>query len=395
MKRLVFLVLLLPFLSPMQSTSAAAGNDLLSQHLDRVRPRRGLVKTSAVLIPLVLREGEAQHDAGGEGPGMDEPFEPWQPVNDKLVTLITKNSRPRFIPAGTLLSGLGRERILSRSVMLIPGEEIVARATRCDLREDDAPEAAEGKTSLGPIAPHAQRKVDLLAGGREPLFTLLQIQMALAGPDAGAKTVRDTMAAKAIEGRRDKVAAKFSTLSGMYGGAVAGHVLFIGLRPVEFILFREPAEYARHASKYLRAAAFSLVLWEQYYGVDPLLVEEVDDRLLIPVVDQILAAHRAGRVRRARLTSKEKGGGDLYRLSTNPKDPVLKFEGRLLIEGSERRLKKPFHLESYQDGKRTVLPTPLAKPGGRPTDAKPDISHGAMTKGYLQRLAARMASRGR
>ncbi len=394
MKRLAILTLLLTVLPSMEDSTGAAGNNFLAALLDRVEPRRGVTVRSAVVIPLVLREGVSSRE---DGPGSKGQLT-YQPEKKDLVKIVFNLCEPRFLPAGILLFGLGRERLLSRSVMLVPGEELVVRATCCDARDEDAPEAGEageGDTTFGPMAPHAQRKIDLLLKERSALVTLLRVQMALAGTGVQAKTVREMMAGKEIEERVNPARQRLSGLPSLYGGAVAGHVLFIGLRPVEFILFREPLDYARHGPRYLQAAAVSLTLWEEYYGVDPLLVKKIDDRLLIPVVEKILAGHRAARVKRARPASREKGGGDLYRITISSEDPVMKFAGRLLIEGKEQHLKQPFHLESYQDGKRVVLPSPLTKPGGRPTDAKPDVSHGAMTKEFLRRLRERMAARGR
>jgi len=386
-KRLAFAIILLTVFLSSGGLHGAAGNDALTRLIDRVEARRGVARRSAVVIPFVLREGVP----GGEGLPAAGPDLTFTPVKDELVKLASTAEKTGFLPAGTLLAGLGRERILSRSVFLVPGEQLIVRAAFCDSRDEDAPEGEEGDTRFGPIAPHAQRKIDFMIRDRPALSDVQRIQAILAGLPSQARTVRETMAAPKIADRIKSALAKLSSLPKAYGQAVVGHVLFIGLRPVEVILFTEPEDYVRYAPEYLAAAAVSLTLWEEYYGIDPLLVKETDDRLLIPVAEKILASLRSARVKRYRPSSREKGGGNLHRVTTASDDPVMKFVGRLLVDSE----KVPFHLEAYHHGKRLILPSPLTKPGGRPTDAKPDVSHGAMTIEFMRRLAARMAARGR
>ncbi len=382
--RSVLLVLGILALSVL-SARGATGNRALTSLLERVEARRGVVIRSAVLIPLVLVEG-IEGAEGLPGPGDDLSF-----VAEKgeIVRVPWEGEETAFLPAGTFLSGRGRERILSRSVLLLPGEELAVRAPFSDSLPGDPPENPESTAVFGPIAPPAQRRIDLQLEDAKSLRDLQKIQGILARLPAEAATVREVMGAPAIKEGVKVLSSRFGEVPSSFGGGVAGHVLFIGFRPAEIILFKSPADYRRAAGDYLLAAAVSVALWEEYYGVDPALVKEVDDRLFLPVVTTMLRRLSEAKVKRVRPGSKEKGGGDLHSLAVAGTDSATGFAGRLLTTPDDN----PFHLEVFEAGDRVVLPPPLTKPGGRSVDARPDVSHGAMTLEFMRRLSARMAAR--
>ncbi len=63
--------------------------------------------------------------------------------------------------------------------------------------------------------------------------------------------------------------------------------------------------------------------------------------------------------------------------------------GRLLLDPSG----DPLSLEVYEQSGSVVFPTPWTAPDGRPVDAGPDVSHGAATQQFLERLQTRRAER--
>ena len=162
MKRFAIPLAVLTILLTADGLFGGAGKDALTQLIDRVQARRGFSRRSAVIIPLVLRETVDEAE-GLPDKGQDLTF---LPVKDDLVSLGFSGKKTSLLPGGTLLFGFGRERILSRSIFLVPGEELAVRAPFCDCRDEDAPEQTEGTAKFGPIAPHAQRKAELLLRDR-------------------------------------------------------------------------------------------------------------------------------------------------------------------------------------------------------------------------------------
>jgi hypothetical protein len=400
----LFALVALGSLAPIAPEVAAAKEPDLAGLLARLAPRGGVAHRSAVVVPLVLVEG-ATDDAGGSPPepapaGTALTFRPAQRDLIHLRLAAPENAgppRPLLVPAGTILVDAdGRERLLGRPLLSTPGEEIVVRAPACeggDPPPAEKPGAGDPAVagivsgSLGPVAPLGQRKVDFFL--RDPPFLrdLVRAQGFLAGLPVDGPSVRDVLSAPRFADRVQASVSAFAALPGGYGNGVLGHVAFFSNRPVELLVFATADLYRRAAPAFLRALATSLALNEEFFGQSDLPMEAPDTEPFCAVAAKILAAAGTAPTRPLRPERGEAGGGDLRLVVGKVVEPTFPFAGRLLVDAGKR----PLLLELYEQSDRVIFPTPFSGPTGRPVDAGPDVSHGAMTRGFLERLMIRRA----
>lgn len=377
-----FLALAL-LLAPGASGRTSVGHDERKEAEDflrRVEARTPIVCRSLVVVPLVLNPGVAP----GEAPSAKTGDLAWAPDGKPAKTEIVRvgpvpaDPPPRLLPAGLLLEGGLRERILSRPLRLAPDEAATVVARPCD----HEPAESAGDGVFGPVAPWEQRKLDFFIGEADVLEDLLRVQEALAG--AVGKRVRDLHDAPSVVATATKVEEACAGLPGAFGGAVAGHVAFLGLRPVSLVLFREPVSYRASAGGYLKALGLSLSLYETWYPPDP-AAKVPDPAALRAVAAGVLESLREGAVRERRGRARERGGGRTLLVLAREAEGRPAFAGRLLL-GEDG---VAWALDAYDTRGDLVFPRPLVRPGGPETGVGPNVSDGAVTKEFLRRLEER------
>lgn len=130
--------------------------------------RHGVRHRSLILLPIVLREGVEPI----RGPVLGRDRVTWAPLGDPPRTDTVTLTRaapadgeadgPVILPAGWLLRGDGRERLLSRPVLLTSGVPVHVVARFCDAIEAPLRELPVEQRRQGPVAPPEQRRFDLL-----------------------------------------------------------------------------------------------------------------------------------------------------------------------------------------------------------------------------------------
>jgi hypothetical protein len=380
------------------STAAGTGEDRRAYRalLAAVEVRHGVSHRALVVVPLVLEEEvdpapAPRHRTRGIS---------WEPVGDERtetvrLTLAGGEEPPVILPAGLLLRGDGRERLLSRPVLLGPEDPVQVVARFCDARAEVELAVPSAGRRLGLLAPPEQRKLDLVHRDAAAMVDVQRIQALLAGLETDTPFVEDLLRAKELDERIIATLSAIGPVAGAYGDATCGHLAMLGHRPVELVLAATPASYRSMANGYLRGLALSLAIWEEYLGRTGIRPAGPDWAAVLPAARETFAACSRPEValRRWRLGRREKGGGRTL-LVQGPaphrsRDDRSRLTGRLLMDAEGRALL----LESYPSGGSRMFPSPLIEPGGRPTDDRPDVRSGALTKQFLQRLMARRASR--
>lgn len=342
--------------------------------LARLDVEVGVESGTLIVMPILLRQGAAPTTLG-QRPAPEVRWEAAPvPGNPELVRIagggLDAVGLPTFVPAGTLLPGGARERVLTRPVAALPGAPWLVQATACDSRTEPAPAATQGP--IGPLAPIEQRKFDLLRADGESFGMLQRIQALTAGLDGNAKTVGDVLASKFVT---EGVALRMKELKRIppaYGGRTVGHVAFFGFRPVEAVLFADPISYRVHGPAYLEAVAASHTLWEEAMGVGGRGDPRTDLRDLKPSCRAVLAAFAEAHPRKWIL---RRGETAVWRDSTadtrkrkrsERHDRSFPFLVRLLEDDSGRFL----FAEALEYGEDLIFPPPLREPRGVDEDER-------------------------
>jgi hypothetical protein len=377
--------------APGPSADAAEPKAALAQLAAGLTVRFGVFRDSLVVLPLVLEgdppEGDGLLDAGATAT--------WR-RGDGAVSLVDVTdaavpaSRERYVPAGTLLEGGDRERMLDRPVPLVGGEHSLSTTIVCDNRAKPV-EAHPDAQQVTVLAPIEQRRFQFL-GNRENLMdVLVQIQACLAELPVTTDTVAAILDAQVVkDGVRDRWT-ELSKIPGAYGGKTVGHVAFFGYRPVEIVAFARPADYRAVGPAYLRSVAASHVLWSAAVGNGAAKATDADVRRLIgeatAVVESLPKIHshevrpQAGeRVRwklfagTASSAPRANGASETFacRFALDAKGDFAFVEG--LEAGDD-----PVYLEPYRE------------PGGRKVSDHPDNKgNGAMTPEAMKRMLERI-----
>jgi hypothetical protein len=367
-----------------------------------IEVRHGVHHRSLVVLPLVLRDGVEPIS----GPVRGRERISWSVLGDRsrsdIVSIVlakgeTKEPEPPVIlPAGVLLRGDGRERILSRPLLLTPGETALVRARFCDAIEKPLREPPVTGYRHGRLSPPDQRRFDLLYRDPAALLDIQRIQAILAGLPDTCRNVEDVLRASKLKARVDATKAALAPVVQAYGGATVGHLVLLGYRPIEILLASSPTTYRSLTGESFHGLAVTLAIWEEFLAKGGLASAEPDWKAVLPAARKVLAAmpKRSVRVRPLRLHAHEKGGSrTLFVLGPKPHkslDDRSRLIGRLLLDGEGRGL----FLEAYPSGADRPFPAPLLKPGGRPADSRPDIRSGTLTMQFLKRLLGRRAAGG-
>jgi hypothetical protein len=349
-------------------------------------PREGAGVGSLHVVPLV---GASNPLTTGPRPLSDQtgwaPAEKGKDLVDVIADDPPTGGAPAIVPAGTLLLGGARERVLA---LTEPDDHTIPRAVPapvCDARSDPVEPRAR---TVGRLVPLEQRKLLLLGKHGDGWHTLLQIQ-AILGEAEGADTVSDVLAAPSLRERADASARAIASIPRAYAGHARGHVAFFGFRPVEVVIARTPQEYRLLAPGYLRSTAVSHAMWERALGlVDrPLPPAEAAD-YLGPASRALKVLARAQPKPWPRLAGMRSAWRN-QRGAVSGDRTTDAFLVRLVSEGRHG----PVMLEAIENGERVIHPLPLRSPGGEPVDEGPDIQGGALTEEYLRRLMERKERR--
>lgn len=118
------------------AADAAKGQDALAAFVGRVTAEVGVETGTLAVLPLVLKEAPA----ASVTLGVPHPTTRWMHVPDRgspdLVEIVAPppeaGFRAALAPAGTLLYAGRRERMLTRTIPLLPGEKVTAAAVITD-----------------------------------------------------------------------------------------------------------------------------------------------------------------------------------------------------------------------------------------------------------------------
>jgi hypothetical protein len=187
--------------------------------LATVEVRHGLHHRSMVLVPLVLKEGVEPTPA----PGFSREGLAWTPVGDRnetnTVEITARPDRDTLVPAGLLFESDGRERILSRPILVPPGTTVLARARFCDSLDEPRDGPPPGSHRIGPVAPMGPRRTDLLYQNSEALADLQRIHALLAGLSTEARTFEEVLRAPDLAARVSAAEQALAPLAASYDGA--------------------------------------------------------------------------------------------------------------------------------------------------------------------------------
>lgn len=372
--------------------------------INRVEVRRGVVHRNLVVLPLVLRDGL---EVDGPEPASRDGARWCFPGNGRPGNLVEarraggdgatdpseeKPAGDILLPGGLLLQGAPRERLLRRPLLLSGEAAPRTRVRTCGSPRADETKDLAGTWGFGPVAPLDQRKIDFLIGDDDALTDVLAIQGAICGIESKDLAVADILTAPAIAKPVADCRRALAPVAQAFAATASGYVAFLGLRPVEIVLYRDPRVFAREAPDLLRSLAVTAAIWERFYGRDSLPEEKADIDALLRQTRRLLDDVARAPSSAAGPRSGERGGGTLRTIATKGDDRSGQWRpplaGRILQDADENALL----LEVFENGSALVLPAPLSGPEERPVDEKPDIKQGAMTWEYLSRLAARRAA---
>ena len=372
---------------------AAEVRTLFRKQLAAIEPRFGVIHESLVVLPLVLREPPDDPEPAHISPAGDARWKRG-PLFESAVDLSTAApaAQQRFVPAGTLLEGGDRERLLTRGVPLFGEEHAITTSAVCDTRRKGAePEPTQSAQRLAPLE---QRKL-LLLDNQDGLLPVLQrVQCCLSGARMEAETLGEVIGAPKIAGGENERRPVLAKLAGAYGGQTVGHVAYFGFRPVEVVVYARPADYRAMAPLHLRSLAISHAFWEQAIGTAAVKASDTDVRRLVTLTSQMLEGFAKLHVRGAlaqtgeRVRWHEHRGG--VQCAAGADGRVEPFVCRLLTDDAGEFA----YFEAIENGPEIVYAQPYRSPGGRPVSEPPsNKGNGPWTIEALERVLERLRER--
>jgi len=216
----------------------------------------------------------------------------------------------------------------------------------------------------------------------DALAALLRLERALAGlPERDEPgPVRAVREGPFVAEPRQACAKALAPLPGSYGGAICGHVAFLGNRPIEIVVAGKPAIYRTYAREAIVGLATYAALWEELYGRTDEAVEPVAWPQVQAVARRVL--DNASKAKARRTTD-----ADTWRLGAKGASRL----GWVLLDEAAKGL----FVEAWPLGDEDPFPVPAYEPGGKPVNDRPGApqSGGAMTPEYLARLLKRLKER--
>jgi len=209
-----------------------------------------------ILFPLVL--GDPPPDPGVDAlwkgeVSFEEPKDPAK-ANDVLVR--NGGSRPVLVPAGTLLEGGRRDRMIANDVVLAPGAEAIVRALPSASASDARKEPVPFRlcASLAPV--HLRRKGEFdFSETLVPTFVARWIEFRNEGDDRNSLVAicESTKLAEYSLKSRETAA---GLPKGLEGKKVVGAISAVRGRPQMLTVFGSNALLAANFDAYVRSATF-------------------------------------------------------------------------------------------------------------------------------------------
>lgn len=394
MKRAAFLALplLLAAAAPASAGRSADARRELVRWIGSVTPRRGVHYQDLVVVPLV------PIDAPGSGGPDAEPFT-WrmsaQPGRERVVLLEPEEGEGagvRLWPSGRVLREGTDERLTTHPLRLSGAS---SRAATVPLTPETArPSAAEdAPRTIGEVAPLVFRHTLFASNEPEEALTdLLGLGGALFGIDAREVPVglAELEAAPRAQETLDAAKAALAPLPAAYGGAVQGHVVWMGNHAVEVALAPSPTVYREVAG--VEGLALSWAVWAELYGRGALPVEDPDWRKLLAATEDVLEALEEPALRSERVPDRRPEAARLWTVRAQFQARSVAADCGWFLSDEDGR---PLLLEVWPRGARGPLPPRALEPGGVPVDEDPyDRRAGALTKYFVDRFLSRFG-RGR
>jgi hypothetical protein len=337
--------------------------------IEDTRARQGTSHRSLAVVALVVK----QHD-DATGPVFSTKGLAWHKLASGRIEVDARGvAEDRVLPSG-LLHGLDSDqRLLAAPLLLTVGTKAAPKWVRAPGQVEPGDDPV-----LGVVGPE-MRHVLALAPHQEAIRDLLALERRLAGLE-GPGTPLSSLAirdAPRIRKPREAASKALAPLPRSYGGAICGHVAFLGNRPIEIVLARDPALYAAYGTAAIDGIATYLALWEELYGRAGLPPEQKTNwPRLLEEATKILQDIAKARVSKTEEASRRR----LHARGASRLGWVLVGE-----EGEVRLL------EAWPLGDAGPFPIPAREPGGKPVNESPNcILGGTPTLEYLERYVERL-----
>lgn len=365
------LLALLPVLACLAAAPVHAGapspKQALRTRLASVEARRGVAHRSLALVALVARAPESAAPLAYATAGLT-----WAPRKGDEVTIGAEDAaEDRILPSGVELMAGNARRLLCAPLRVPAGEGAAAPTIRI-VRGGTEPAPHTFLAVRGPEVRHLLA----VAPDATALADLLDLERVLADlPDGELVTPGALANAPRITAVRDEAKKALRVIPSAYGGALCGHVAFLGNRPVEVVLAAHPDTYAAYVRAATDGYATYLALWEELYGrTGPLLDAKPDWPRLLAVAAARVRDLGTGRPLRTE---------DAGRWKLRPKRG--ESLGWMLTDAAQDAT----WIEAWPTG--APFPVPAREPGGPPEDeAAGNRESGSLTLPLLERLVERL-----